>query len=365
MNNFKIFNQSLNNALTDSQYTNSQDRINGVLSELAKSTVHNKLFAQTSVAAYALAKFVSDHGKNALDRDADGFSSNIELVILDLINSVVSNRVPNTRASSKTYKKGDVVDSPYIPLWGELECFTAGKSANTDVLNGITINYIGQKINDGNCVWVIRPKRFQTLLNTPVPFRGNWTTPQLISEPSYPIHPEIGLPMIDYRLCDGTNGTIDLRNRFIMGADKANANTRSGTDTITINRNHLPTGVFGISITKAVAADWDGKLNFKKTFSTNEIDLSHFHNVNHTGTLVWAKQQENELGVNSFAGGSLQTSKALGKHKHSVDVEFKDISVKHNHKLNIAGNVVLNNASQQTISNVSQHYKMTYIQRIY
>ena len=365
MNNFKIFNQSLNNALTDSQYTNSQDRINGVLSELAKSTVHNKLYAQTSVAAYALAKFVSDHGKNALDRDADGFSSNIELVILDLINSVVSDRVPNTRASSKTYKKGAVVDSPYIPLWGELECITAGKSANTDVLNGITINYIGQKINDGNCVWVIRPKRFHSLLNTPVPFRGNWTTPQLVGEPSYPIHPEIGLPMIDYRLCDGTNGTINMQNRFIMGSNKANAGTTGGTDTISINRNNLPTGNFALSLS-ANSENWDGKLNLSNKFKSTEVSQTHRHNVENTGVMVWAKDGEGTgLAVKPYAGGSLPTTNVTQKHQHETTVEFKNVDLKHKHNINVSGNVVLNSSSQQKISNISQHYKMTYIQRIY
>lgn len=353
MNNFQIFNQSLNNALTDSQYTNSQDRINGVLSELAKSTVHNKLFAQVSVAAYALAKFVSDHGQNALDRDPNGFSQNIETVILGLINTTVSDRVPNTRASATVYAKGDVVESPYIPKWGELECITAGTSANTDVINGVTINAIGQQINDGTVVWAIRAKRFHTLLNVPIPFRGNWSTPILIGEPSYPIHPEIGLPMWDCRLCDGTNGTIDMRNRFLMASDKANANQTGGTDTISIKRNHLPTGDFALNLTMGKA-----KVEFKKNNLETEI-AGGSHNHSESGATAMAG--EGNLGVKAISGqSSTLTGPANINHKHKFNL---DLSAEHNH--NISGKVVLNTTNQQTISNVSQHYKMTYIQRIY
>lgn len=353
MNNFQLFNGSLNNALTDSQYTNSQDRINGVLGELAKSTVHNKLFAQVSVAAYALAKFVSDHGQNALDRDPNGFSKNIELVILDLINNVVSDRVPNTRASSTAYTKGDVVDSPYIPKWGELECIQAGTSASTDVFIGITINAIGQQINDGTVVWAIRAKRFKSLLNVPVAFSGNWTTPTLITEPSYPIHPEIGLPLWDYRLCDGTNGTIDMRNRFIMGVDKSQANQTGGNDNFSIQRNHLPTGDFALNLTMQEAT-----VEFKNDNLETEI-AGGSHNHSETGQMT--PVGAGGLQVKAIAGQSgTWTGSTNIDHKHKFKL---DLSAKHNH--NISGKVVLNSNNQQTISNVSQHYKMTFIQRIY
>ena len=359
MNNFQLFNGSLNNALTDSQYTNSQDRINGVLGELAKSTVHNKLFAQVSVAAYALAKFVSDHGQNALDRDPNGFSKNIELVILDLINGVVSDRVPNTRASSTAYTKGDVVDSLYIPKWGELECITAGTSANTDVINGVTINAIGQQINDGTVVWAIRAKRFKSLLNVPVAFSGNWTTPTLITEPSYPIHPEIGLPLWDYRLCDGTNGTIDMRNRFIMGVDKSQANQTGGNDNFSIKRENLPTDNFDIS---ASASIWNGEV--KQDVTTGKQSANHTHLISAYGKEAWAAVGwvGRDLSVQGRATESQTTSGISENHTHTFNLDLTQ-KVKHGHS--VSGTVTLNSGTLKNISTVSQHYKMTYIQRIY
>lgn len=357
MNNFQIFNASLNNALTDSQYTNSQDRINGVLGELAKSTVHNKLFAQISVAAYALAKFVSDHGQNALDRDPNGFSQNIETVILGLINTVVSDRVPNTRASSTMYTKGDVVDSPYIPKWGELECIQAGTSASTDVFIGITINAIGQQINDGTVVWAIRAKRFKSLLNVPVAFTGNWTTPTLITEPSYPIHPEIGLPMWDYRLCDGANGTIDMRNRFIMGTDKSQANQTGGNDTFSIKRENLPTGTFDIS---ASAGTWNGEV--KQQVTTEKQSANHTHVIRAYGKATWAAKGWGDLSVQASVTEPQVTSGISEDHTHIFSLDLTQ-QVKHGHS--VSGTVTLNSGTLKNISTVSQHYKMTYIQRIY
>lgn len=359
MNNFQIFNASLNNALTDSQYTNSQDRINGVLGELAKSTVHNKLFAQVSIGVYALAKFVADHGRNAVDRDPNGFSKNIELVILDLINNVVSERVPNTRASSTAYKKGDVVESPYIPKWGELECIQAGESASTDVFIGITIKAIGQQINDGTVVWAIRAKRFKSLLNVPVAFAGNWTTPTLITEPSYPIHSEIGLPMWDCRLCDGTNGTVDMRNRFIMGTDKAHANQTSGSDSFSIKRENLPTGTFGISANTNV---WNGEVK-QENITTGIQSANHTHAISDYGKEAWCAPGWGDNSVQGRVTESGRTTSGISNdHTHTFDLDWTS-KVKHSHS--VTGTVTLNSGSQNTISKVSQHYKMTYIQRIY
>lgn len=353
MNNFKIFNPSLNNALTDSQYANSQDRINGLLGELAKALVHNKLFAQVSAGVYALAKFVSDHGRDALDRDPNGFSANIELTVLELINTVVSSRVPGTRASSTSYTVGAVVDSPYIPTWGELECITAGTTAGTDVISSVTVAAIGQQISDGTVVWAVRPKRFQSLLNVPVPFAGNWSTPVLIGEPSYPIHPEIGLPMWDYRLCDGTGGTIDMRGRFLMASDRDEAETEGGADSVTLKKAHLPTNDFTLDLSLAT---WNRMLTLEGNFTSGGQSVSHTHQA---GDATFCGT--GGLGVKTAAGTSTNTGPASNDHTHTTKVKFES-DISHSH--GISGKVKLN-SSQQSFSTVSKHYKLAYIQRVY
>lgn len=355
--NIKTFNESLNNALTDSQYENSQDRINGVLGQLAKSNVHNKLFAQLSSVAYAVAKFIQEGNYDAIDADPNGMKDHLRQVILDMINWRISDRIPSTRDNSTNYKRGDVVESPYIPKWGELECIEAGESASTDVFIGITIKAIGQQINDGNCVWVIRPKRFKSLLNVPIAFTGSWTTPTLITEPSYPIHPEINLPMWDYRICDGTNGTVDMRNRFLMGTDKANADQKDGSDTFSIQKTNLPTDKFNISANTDV---WNGEV--KQDVTTEKQSANHTHGISDYGKESWAAAGWGQLSVQGRVTENRTTSGISNDHNHTFNLDLTN-KVKHRHS--VSGTVTLNSGSQKTISKVSQHYKMTYIQRIY
>ena len=51
-NNFKVFNESKTNMMNDTDYGTHIQRNNGVSSGLAVSSLHNKLYHQTSIAAY-------------------------------------------------------------------------------------------------------------------------------------------------------------------------------------------------------------------------------------------------------------------------------------------------------------------------
>jgi microcystin-dependent protein len=45
----------------------------------------------------------------------------------------------------------------------------------------------------------------------------------------------------NWRLCDGTNGTPDLRNRFIVGAgDQYDIGDTGGTESVTLTNDHIP-----------------------------------------------------------------------------------------------------------------------------
>ena len=41
-------------------------------------------------------------------------------------------------------------------------------------------------------------------------------------------------------LCDGTFGTPDLRNKFILGGNSLNSNTIGGNETVILNKSNLP-----------------------------------------------------------------------------------------------------------------------------
>ena len=71
-----------------------------------------------------------------------------------------------------------------------------------------------------------------------------------------------------WQLCDGTNGTPDLRDRFVIGAgsnDYAVGTTGGYTDTTLPSHAH----------------NWSG--NTTANGNTNSQDLSHSHNVSGSG----------------------------------------------------------------------------------
>ncbi|WP_071143002.1 hypothetical protein [Acidaminococcus timonensis] len=56
----------------------------------------------------------------------------------------------------------------------------------------------------------------------------------------YPIDKNTGLVNKEWHLCDGTNGTPDLRNRFIFGGDGTNNGTTGGEASVTLIKENIP-----------------------------------------------------------------------------------------------------------------------------
>lgn len=72
------FNVQKSNMMSDSSYSSSSQRNSGVTSGLADSSLHNKLFRQTSLMAAALAKAVQQSGYDVLDTStAESIATNI------------------------------------------------------------------------------------------------------------------------------------------------------------------------------------------------------------------------------------------------------------------------------------------------
>lgn len=67
--NFQIFDESLTSIDTDAEYLAEGQRLNGVTPGLASPKLHNKLYRQCSVMAYAIASVLAARGFNAMDDD--------------------------------------------------------------------------------------------------------------------------------------------------------------------------------------------------------------------------------------------------------------------------------------------------------
>ena len=80
-NNFKVFNEAKNNIMNDTEYNNHTQRRSGVSSGVAISSLHNKLYRQTSIVAKAVADFVASQGLDATDNDDSLFSANLDTAL--------------------------------------------------------------------------------------------------------------------------------------------------------------------------------------------------------------------------------------------------------------------------------------------
>lgn len=67
--NFKVFNQNLTNMMDDANYNTSNYRLNGAVSGLAPSNIHNKLYYQVSTMVAALAQSLANKGYDVLDNN--------------------------------------------------------------------------------------------------------------------------------------------------------------------------------------------------------------------------------------------------------------------------------------------------------
>lgn len=353
--NIQVFNAAQNNALGDSEYTNCEERRNGFLGLLARSVVFNKFCFQVSAVCKAVADFINSRGLNAFDYDIQSFSKNLTQAIISLVDETVNDRVPHSRQPGKQYFKGDIVTHSSLPTWAELQCIVEGETEQRSLTVFLPpITAIGQQIQDGSVLWALRSKRFVLPVNVPTPFSGDFQEVVAGFDSRYfvPIDPDTELPLIDCRLCDGTQGTADMRERFLLGSNIDNAGKTGGQDFFTISRNNLPTETFSGSVTTATTT-----LQPSATFQTSTESSAHSHELYFSSV---GGPAYGGLGAYTNYGGTAQPSQTAN-HTHNVAVSF-DLTHAHAGTASFS----LNNTGTITpISTISKHKKITFIQRIY
>lgn len=81
-NNFYVFDENTNNIMSLSDYSSSTTRTNGVVSGIADSTLHNRLYRQTSIMVAALGQVIADSGTNASDSDLAALVSALKATLV-------------------------------------------------------------------------------------------------------------------------------------------------------------------------------------------------------------------------------------------------------------------------------------------
>ena len=89
--NFQIFDESMTDVMTDLDYQSDSQRTNGVIPGVADPLLHNKLYRQCSVMAYAIAQVISARGYNADDSDPAALANAIQRTFAFSVNGNVPN----------------------------------------------------------------------------------------------------------------------------------------------------------------------------------------------------------------------------------------------------------------------------------
>lgn len=91
-NNFKLFDQNKANLLSDTEYANATQRLNGVQTGVASSQLQNKFAYQVSLVAYAIAQIMNQNGLDATDTlSVSAFVGNLGGSLLQKVADKASN----------------------------------------------------------------------------------------------------------------------------------------------------------------------------------------------------------------------------------------------------------------------------------
>lgn len=166
-------------------------------------------------------------------------------------------------------------------------------------------------------------------------------------------------------LCDGNNGTPDLRNRFIVGAGSSyGVGNTGGSDTVTLSSNQMPSHNHGFSLTASSA----GSHTHSNTFSVRLSKLTCSSAGAHTHT-VDACSYDTESGmVNGWPGvgnrNTLMTSSA-GAHTHTISGSGSlsgSISSGGDHTHSVSGSIS-NAGGGQAHENRPPYYALCFIMK--
>ena len=122
--NFQIFDESMTDTMTDVDYQSDTQRTNGVIPGVADPLLHNKLYRQCSVMAYAIAQTIVARGYNADDSDPVALVNAIQRTFAFSVNG----NVPNA--------SGAVTAVRPIDAWPIGSIFITASSTNPATLLG-------------------------------------------------------------------------------------------------------------------------------------------------------------------------------------------------------------------------------------
>lgn len=147
-----------------------------------------------------------------------------------------------------------------------------------------------------------------------------------------------------YALCDGANGTPDLRDRFVVGAGTTYAVNATGGSANAIVVEHTHTGTTG-----------NQSANHSHTFSGTTSGVG---NHSHSQVGVNELQQFTQGGA-GWASGATSSTGGAGAHDHTYSGTTAANNANHNHSFTTASA-----GSSGTNANLPPYYALAYIMKL-
>ena len=122
-------------------------------------------------------------------------------------------------------------------------------------------------------------------------------------EDGFPIDKNTGLVNREWHLCDGTNGTPDLRNRFIYGGDGSNNGVTGGEANVTLKVDNIPAHGHTADVSE------DGEhTHTSPTYTgggndhTNSVSCSYSNHTAGTVTVSSSGKHKHDVTINETGG---------------------------------------------------------------
>ena len=122
--NFQIFDESMTDVMTDANYQTDSQRTNGVIPGVADPLLHNKLYRQCSVMAFAIAQTIVARGYSASDSDPAALTSAIQKAFAFSVNG------------DKPNSSGAITTGKPLDAWPVGSIFMTMSSSNPSSLLG-------------------------------------------------------------------------------------------------------------------------------------------------------------------------------------------------------------------------------------
>jgi microcystin-dependent protein len=163
-----------------------------------------------------------------------------------------------------------------------------------------------------------------------------------------------------FQLCDGTNGTPDLRDRFIVGAGTTyTVGNTGGVNSVTLTLDTMPThSHYGNTLTASTASGGD----HTHTASSTVVDPGHRHSYTPPPSAPTGGYTVPGYPIEGYAGAGAGTTTGVAVTGVTVSTTIT-ANAGHTHTTTISGNTAVH-GSGQPHENRPPYYALCYIQKV-